>query len=173
MTNEELRRLATAVNVTTSHVGATQEIWDAINVDLQQILDDVSCWEGRHAERMCERLETAIKRLNAAVGNEREGYETAIAVGYENDALRTRLVEVEKDAADMFWNNDDAEKPYGSIDEFLNDEICNGLPVEVGAIYTIQRAVALPKIQIRVTSVDDNECEAEYEVVDAAMGAQA
>ena len=97
MTNEELRRLATAVNVTTSHVGATQEIWDAINVDLQQILDDVSCWEGRHAERMCERLETAIKRLNAAVGNEREGYETAIAVGYENDALRTRLAEVEKD----------------------------------------------------------------------------
>ena len=99
MTNEELRRLATAVNVTTSHVGATQEIWDAINVDLQQILDDVSCWEGRHAERMCERLETAIKRLNAAVGHEREGYETAIAVGYENDALRTRLAEVEKDAA--------------------------------------------------------------------------
>lgn len=97
MTNEELRRLATAVNVTTSHVGATQEIWDAINVDLQQILDDVSCWEGRHAERMCERLETAIKRLNAAVGNEREGYETAIAAGYENDALRTRLAEVEKD----------------------------------------------------------------------------
>ena len=89
------------------------------------------------------------------------------------DALRTRLAEVEKDAADMFWNNDDAEQPYGSIDEFLNDEICNGLPVEVGAIYTIQRAVALPKIQIRVTSVDDNECEAEYEVIDAAMGAQA
>lgn len=80
---------------------------------------------------------------------------------------------MEKDAADMFWNNDDAEKPYGSIDEFLNDEICNGMPVEVGAIYTIQRAVALPKIQIRVTSVDDNECEAEYEVIDDAIGAQA
>ena len=93
----ELRRLATEANVTTSHVGATQEIWDAINADLQQILDDVSCWEGRHAERMCERLETAIKRLNAAVGHEREGYETAIAVGYENDRLRTRLAEVEKD----------------------------------------------------------------------------
>ena len=95
------------------------------------------------------------------------------AMQQEIDALRTRLAEVEKDAADMFWNNDDAEKPYGSIDEFLNDEICNGLPVEVGAIYTIQRAVALPKIQIRVTSVDDNECEAAYEVIDAAMGAQA
>lgn len=104
MTNhEELRRLATEANVTTSHVGATQEIWDAINVDLQQILDDVSCWEGRHAERMCECLETAIKRLNAAVGNEREGYETAIAAGYENDALRTRLAEVEKDAARLNW----------------------------------------------------------------------
>ena len=95
-------------------------------------------------------------------------YKTKVEAQTTFDALRTRLAEVEKDAADMFWNNDDAEKPYGSIDEFLNDEICNGLPVEVGAIYTIQRAVALPKIQIRVTSVDDNECEAEYEVVDAA-----
>ena len=75
----------------TTHVGATQEIWDAINVDLQQILDDVSCWEGRHAERMCERLEAAIKRLNAAVGHEREGYETAIALGYENDNLREQI----------------------------------------------------------------------------------
>ena len=75
----------------TVHVGATQEIWDAINVDLQQILDDVSCWEGRHAEHMCERLETAIKRLNSAVGHEREGYETAIATGYANDALRTLI----------------------------------------------------------------------------------
>ena len=78
----------------TNHVGATQEIWDAINVDLQQILDDVSCWEGRHAERMCEHLEDAIKRLNAAVGHEREGYEAAIASGYEIDALRTLITKL-------------------------------------------------------------------------------
>lgn len=77
--------------MSTTHVGATQEIWDAINVDLQQILDDVSCWEGRHAERMCERLETAIKRLNAAVGHEREGYETSIALSYESDKLREQI----------------------------------------------------------------------------------
>lgn len=65
--------------------------WDAINVGLQQILDDMSCWEGRHAEHMCERLETAIKRLNTAVGHEREGYETAIALGYENGKLREQI----------------------------------------------------------------------------------
>jgi hypothetical protein len=35
------------------YVGTTQEILDAINVDLQQILDDVSCWDGRHAELIC------------------------------------------------------------------------------------------------------------------------
>ena len=50
-------------------MSAPQEIWDAINVDLQQILDDVSCWEGDNAERMCVRLEAAIARLNAALAS--------------------------------------------------------------------------------------------------------
>lgn len=77
------------------HVGATKEIWDAINVDLQQILDDVSCWEGERSERMCTRLEAAIKRLNAAVGHEREGYGDAIALSYANDSLRERCEKLE------------------------------------------------------------------------------
>ena len=77
--------------MSTVHVGATQEIWDAINVDLQQIVDDVSCWEGRHAERMCERLSTAIVRLNAAVEHEREGYEAAIASAGRLDELARQV----------------------------------------------------------------------------------
>lgn len=77
------------------HVGATQEIWDAINVDLQQIVDDVSCWEGSNAERMCTQLEAAVKRLNDAVGHEREGYEAAIASSFEIDALRERCEKLE------------------------------------------------------------------------------
>jgi len=69
---------------------------------------------------------------------------------------------------DMFWNHDDAEKLYGSIDEFLNDEICNGgFPLEVGNVRTVQRAIRLPNIDIRITAVDDEECEAEYEVIEA------
>ena len=82
------------LQISAPHVGATQEIWDAINVDLQQIVDDVSCWEGRHAERMCERLESVIKRLNAAVGHEREGYEAAIASSFEVDKYRTLRADV-------------------------------------------------------------------------------
>ena len=54
---------------------------------------------------------------------------------------------------DMFWNHDDAETLYGSIDEFLNDEICNGTPLEVGDVRVIQRAVSMPKVQIRITAV--------------------
>jgi hypothetical protein len=78
------------------HVGADEAIWDAINVDLQQVLDDVSCWEGRPAERVCGQLEAAINRLNAAVGHEREGYEAAIASSFELERLheqRNGLIE--------------------------------------------------------------------------------
>jgi len=73
-----------------------------------------------------------------------------------------------KDAADMFWNYDDAERQHGSIDEFLNEEICNGM-VEVGAEFTILRGIRLPKIKIRVTAIDDEECEAKWEIIDAAI----
>ena len=62
----------------------------------------------------------------------------------------------------MFWNHDDAETLYGSIDEFLNDEICNGTPLEVGDVRVIQRAVSMPKVQIRITAVHDEGCEADY-----------
>lgn len=77
---------------------------------------------------------------------------------------------VAPDVPNMFWNADDSEKMHTSISEFLNDEICNGTPLEVGAIFTIQQAKRLPDIRIKVTSIDDNECEADYEVIDAAMG---
>lgn len=70
--------------------------------------------------------------------------------------------------ADMFWNHDDAETLYFSIDEFLNDEICNGTPLEVGDTRTIQCALRLPNIEIRITAVHDEECEADYEVIAAS-----
>lgn len=66
--------------------------------------------------------------------------------------------------ADMFWNHDDAERSYDSIDELLNEEICNGC-LEVGAVFTIQRAISHPMIKILVTAIDTNECQAQYEVV--------
>ena len=66
--------------------------------------------------------------------------------------------------ADMFWNHDDAERSHDSLDELLNDELCNGT-LEVGAVFTIQRAISLPNIKILVTAIDDNECEAQYEVI--------
>lgn len=72
--------------------------------------------------------------------------------------------------ADMFWNHDDAEQLYSSIEEFLNDEICNGAPLEVGHTRTIQRAVRLSNLEIRITSIDEESCDAEYEVVQAAHG---
>lgn len=68
---------------------------------------------------------------------------------------------------DMFWNQDDAETPHDSIEEFLNDEICNGY-LEVGAVFTLLQAKRFPSVKIRVTSIDENECEAEYEIIEGA-----
>ena len=69
--------------------------------------------------------------------------------------------------ADMFWNNDDAERQYSSIEEFINDEICNG-SLEVGCVFTMQRGKSLPNLTIKITSIDENECEGEYQIIDAA-----
>ena len=65
---------------------------------------------------------------------------------------------------DMFWNDDDPEKPYGGIGEFLNDEICNG-SLEVGDIRIVQQAKKLPKVHIRITSINDTESDTEWEVI--------
>jgi hypothetical protein len=88
------------------------------------------------------------------------------ALRAERDALAAKLA-----TPDMFWNADDAEQMHHSIDEFLNDEICNGV-CKVGGKFEIQRAVRLPNIKIKVTAIDDESCEAEYEVIDAAKGGQ-
>jgi len=78
------------------------------------------------------------------------------------DAILAQQVAV----PDMFWNHDDADKLYSSISEFLNDEICNGTELAVGDIRTVQRALRLPNIDIRITSVDEDECDADYEIVE-------
>lgn len=66
---------------------------------------------------------------------------------------------------DMFWNDADPEKPYSSVDEFLNAEICSGMPLEVGDTRTIQCAIRLPNFDVRVTSIDEEESEAEFEII--------
>lgn len=125
-------------------------------------------------ERIKE-LEDAAYALLAILERAGEGA-TVGSVINKLEALREQLASPQdaKDAehADMFWNDDDAERNHDSIEEFLNEEICNGMGVEVGAEFTLRRAVSLSNIKIRVTAVNDEECEAEYEVIDAAIAAQ-
>lgn len=72
---------------------------------------------------------------------------------------------------DMFWNQDDAETPHDSIEQFLNEEICqSSFEVEVGAVFTLLRAKKMPSVKIKVTSIDEEECEAKYEIIEADHG---
>lgn len=70
--------------------------------------------------------------------------------------------------ADMFWDHDDAERCHGSIDEILNDTWNNG-SLEVGAEFTVQKAIRLPNIKVRVTAIDEESGDVAYEQIDAAM----
>ena len=117
--------------------------------------------------------EEAVAWLITAAGTKRQ--EVQLCKPYRlltNERVRPLYAApvVAPDVPDMFWNANDSEKMHTSISEFLNDKICNGTELEVGAIFTIQQAKRLQDIRIKVTSIDDNECEADYEVIDAAMG---
>ena len=83
---------------------------------------------------------------------------------YKNTPLYAAPQAQQPLTGDMYWNSDDAEKPHDSIECFLNDEICNG-SLEVGAEFEIWSAKRLPSIKIKVTSIDEESCEAEYVVV--------
>lgn len=69
-------------------------------------------------------------------------------------ALRVALAEPTVQPADLFWNDDDAEIGYTSIDDMLNSVWEDGL-LEVGAEFTVQQAISLPKIKVRVTVIDE------------------
>ena len=120
-------------------------------------------------------LHTEIARLKSdlarpesmAVGLMRAEIATLTA---ERDALR-------KDAGrralpDMVWDHDDAERCHGSIDEILNDTWNNG-SLEIGAEFTVQQAIRLPNIKVRVTAIDEENGEIAYEEIDAAMTKEA
>lgn len=73
---------------------------------------------------------------------------------------------------DMFWNNDDPEKQFDSIDEMLNDLWNQGAEPEVGSVFEVQRGIRLPNIKVIVTAVDENAGEFGYEEIDAAIRAR-
>jgi len=114
---------------------------------------------------------------NSAVNNAWYGWQ-ASRVALESEKLQAQQQEINELKAkqvaapvvDMFWNHDDPEKPYSSISEFLNDEMCNGTELTVGDIRTVQRALRLPNIDIRITSINEDECDADYEIVATSQG---
>lgn len=63
----------------------------------------------------------------------------------------------------LFWNDDDPEQSQASINDVVVDVGSNDC-LEVGSIITIQQAVRLPNIEVKVTSMSD-EGDAEWERV--------
>lgn len=69
--------------------------------------------------------------------------------------------------ADMFWDADNPECNQDSINNTIV-EISQNRVLHVGDIVEIQRAISLPNISARITSVEDDSGDGElgYEIVD-------
>jgi hypothetical protein len=141
---------------------ALERAWEAVNLlGPLYTTPPADAKDARIAE-----LGKEVKRLKAQKAHYQDQWSEECN---KNQGLLNKLEQAEKDAArpDMFWHCSSYSCWY-SIECFLNNEICNG-SLEVGAVFTIWRAKKLPSVKIRVTSIDDESCEAEYEIIDAAM----
>jgi hypothetical protein len=63
---------------------------------------------------------------------------------------------------DMFWNDADPERSRGSIFEVVDDAFGDG-SVSFGDVMTIQRAIRLPNVQVRVVPMADDPEYPDYE----------
>jgi hypothetical protein len=68
---------------------------------------------------------------------------------------------------DMFWNDADPERSRGSIFQIVDDAFGDG-SVSFGDVMTIQRAIRLPNVQVRVVPMADDPEYPDYEFVAAA-----
>ena len=73
--------------------------------------------------------------------------------------------------ADMFWNNDDPERCADSIHEVLEWEWQDGI-LQVGDIRTIQQAMKMPNVRVRVTSAKNDEDGFDYDFIEPAAKPQ-
>jgi hypothetical protein len=74
--------------------------------------------------------------------------------------------------ADLFWNDADPEQCAYSIHEVIDREYSDG-SIRIGDIMTIQQAIRLPNIQVRIIASEDDPNDWEYEVISAALAQQA
>jgi hypothetical protein len=68
---------------------------------------------------------------------------------------------------DMFWNDADPERSRGSIFQIVDDAFGDG-SVSFGDVMTIQQAIRLPNVQVRIVPMADDPEYPDYEFVAAA-----
>lgn len=110
--------------------------------------------------------ESAVEKAQEDVSAARAGVRSCI---YEFRKRRDRAfgqLAMPADA-DMFWDADNPECNQDSINNTIV-EISQNRVLHVGDIVEIQRAISLPNISVRITSVEDDsgDGELEYEIVD-------
>jgi hypothetical protein len=152
MNTEQIMALADAYAIAHCNFVIPQMARKHLQAAIEALVQDRDALFG--SQELIAHVAAALSERMTLAENKCEKYQE------ENKSLRDAM------KPDMFWNNDDAETLYHSIGEFLNDEICNG-SLEVGDVRIIQQAKRLPNITIQVTSIDENECEADWEIVPA------
>lgn len=88
----------------------------------------------------------------------------------ERDAMRKDVERLS--IADLVWDHDDPDCCYSSINEMLTNVWQDGY-LEVGAEFTVRQAARLPKVMVRVTSIDEDGDVKYEEIHYAAMTKEA
>jgi hypothetical protein len=118
------------------------------------VLFDFMGWLTTRKERLClssaDDASPAVTAITEFAKMRNLSLDNAMVTDWQSGAAQAS--KPLSDEPNMFWNHDDPESPYGSIDEFLNDEWCQ-TGLAVGDIRRVQRAIRLPDVMVRVTAV--------------------
>lgn len=152
---------------------ALNEVLNDTNEQLRE--DRQESWD--YADRIADAGETMPSADIAALRKDINAADFGVPAEWAERAENYArwVVASERDAwkddsalANMFWDFADSEHCYDSIKDLLNDEWRN-ISIDVGDLFTIQRAAKMENINIRVTSIDDESRATEFEVINAAM----
>jgi hypothetical protein len=118
-------------------------------------------WAGLHADHAHTDRATLIALLDAARETQRDAILAWRKRGAELDAARAELSEErakikKRLEADMFWDYDDAERPYDSVEELIQEREYEG-----EGIVEVQEAIQLPTAAYIYRIANDPEADDE------------
>lgn len=132
----------------------------------------LNSWGARSPEDYVEQFRAAIphligaefQRCHATEAHPRDVDTLLEALNCTLKAHGFKVVDMEQDKPDMFWNHDDPEQCQDSIHNVVVSAYENGC--NVGDVVEVQQAIRLHNIKVRIIADPEDSEEISYEVVE-------